>query len=187
MASLDEVMQALLVVQQELPTSRVETAALRDRVDQQARNPFDVSTSTPHVNITVSPPIPLACPERYSGYPLKIQTFLTQIALHFSCKPTSFPSNHSRVAFAISYLIGDAANWAVPLVKNDDPLLSDWNAFRREFERVFDRRATTCSAVRELMGLRQGKTDLITHLTTFNRLVAETVWPEEKRMYYQGL
>ncbi|KAJ1157947.1 hypothetical protein NDU88_010644 [Pleurodeles waltl] len=189
MASMDDVLQALVVVQQELANSRVEAAALKDKVERLTRNPFDASASTPQVTVNVSPPIPLASPERFSGDPRKVQAFLTQLSLQFSCRPASFPSNLSRVMFAISYLSGDAANWAVPLVRNDDPLLSDWNAFRSAFEKVFDHRTTTFSADRELLELRQGRSDLVTYLTTFNRLVAESEWPEEKRMslYYQGL
>ena len=47
----------------------------------------------------------------------------------------------------------------------------------------------TKSADRELLELRQGNKDLVAYLTQFNRLVAETEWPEEKRsaIYHQGL
>ncbi|XP_078515092.1 protein LDOC1-like [Lissotriton helveticus] len=171
---MDDVLQALVLVQRELADSKAETAALREKVDRQACNPFDASSSNPQIHVTVPPPVPLATPERYSGDPHKIQTFLTQIALHFSCRPASFPNNLSRVAFAISYLSWDAADWAVPLVRNDSPLLSDWEGFRKELERVFDRRATTFSADKELLTLRQGKKDLVSYMMVFNRLIVET-------------
>ena len=204
MATLEDVLGALALVQQELVASRAETADLKGQVEKMQRNPFDVSSgrntsgpsgsggsgqAPPQVTVTIPTPIPLAAPERYSGDPNKVQVFLTQIVLHFSCRPTVFATNQSRVAFTISYLTGDAASWVVPLVSSGDPILTDWEAFRKEFERVFDRRATTLCANRELLELRQGKTDLVTYLTRFNRLVAETSWPESKRLalYYQGL
>ena len=201
MATLEDVIGALALVQQELVDSRAEITALKSQVERLQRNPFDVfagrsppgsggsSQVPPQVTVTIPTPIPLAAPERYSGDPNKVQVFLTQIVLHFSCRPTVFPTNQSRVAFTISYLTGDAAAWVVPLVSGNDPLLTDWEAFRKEFERVFDRRATTLCADRELLEHKQGKSDLVTYLTKFNRLVAETSWPEGKRLalYYQGL
>ena len=201
MATLDDVLRALTLVQRELEESRGEITALQGQVDRLQRNPFDAhpgrgppgegvaGQALPQVMVTVPTPIPLAAPERFSGDPTKVQIFLTQMILHFSCRPTVFPTNHSRIAFTISYLTGDAAAWIVPLVNSNDPLLHDWDAFRKEFERVFDRRATTLCADRELLELRQGKTDLVTYLTKFNRLVAETAWPVDKRLalYHQGL
>ena len=201
MATLEDVLGALALVQQELVDSRAEITALKSQVERIQRNPFDVHTGRvqtgaggsssvpPQVTVNIPTPIPLAAPERYSGDPNKVQVFLTQIVLHFSCRPTVFSTNQSRVAFTISYLTGDAAAWVVPLVSNNDPLLTDWEAFRKEFERVFDRRATTLCADRELLEHKQGKSDLVTYLTKFNRLIAETSWPEGKRLalYYQGL
>ncbi|KAJ1138387.1 hypothetical protein NDU88_004774 [Pleurodeles waltl] len=42
---------------------------------------------------------------------------------------------------------------------------------------------------RELLDLRQGNQDLVSYLANFNRLVAETSWPEEKQavLFYMGL
>ena len=202
MATLDDVLGALALVQQELIASRAETAALKERVERMQRNPFDVPSgrfsapeqmgaerALPAISVTMPMPIPLAAPERYAGDPAKVQVFLTQIMLHFSCRANVFPSDQAKVAFMISYLVGDAALWAVPLVRNNDPLLTNWDNFQTEFEKVFDRRTATLSADRELLDLRQGKKDLVSYLTSFNRLIAETSWPEEKRaaLFYQGL
>ncbi|KAJ1089183.1 hypothetical protein NDU88_002334 [Pleurodeles waltl] len=42
---------------------------------------------------------------------------------------------------------------------------------------------------RELLDLQQGNQDLVSYLANFNRLVAETSWPEEKQaaLFYKGL
>ena len=138
MATLEDVLGALALVQQEVAASRAETAALKVLVDNMQRNPFDATTSgtptwtarggtttNPPISVIVPTPIPLAAPERYSGDPNKVQVFLTQIMLHFSCKPTAFQTNQSRVAFLISYLSGDAASWAVPLVSSNDQIFTD--------------------------------------------------------------
>ena len=204
MASLEDVLGVLAQIQLELAASKAETASLKAQIEKMQRNPFEVASGKttagtsgqavpradpPSVSVNIPIPIPLVAPERYSGDPNKVQIFLTQIMLHFTCKPAAFHTNQSKVAFMISYLSGDAASWAVPLVNNNDQILYDWDAFRAEFERVFDRRATTLCADKELLELQQGKGDLITYLSSFNRLIAETSWPEEKRLalYYKGL
>ena len=201
MATLEDVVRALALIQQELGESRVEINALKGHIERLQRNPFAVNPGRgpqvvgpteqlpPQVTVNIPTQIPLAAPERYAGDPHKVQIFLTQMILQFSCRPNVFHSSQARVAFAISYLTGDAAAWVVPFVSGNSPLLQDWDAFRGEFERVFDRRATTMCADRELLELRQGKSELVTYLTAFNRLVAETAWPEAKRLaiYYQGL
>ncbi|KAJ1137537.1 hypothetical protein NDU88_003935 [Pleurodeles waltl] len=51
MASMDDVLQAFVVVQQELANSRAEAAALREKVDKLTRNPFDASASTPQASL----------------------------------------------------------------------------------------------------------------------------------------
>ena len=204
MASLDDVLGALAVLQQEVTASRAETAALKAQVEALQKNPFDIgfARSSPRVGgagisaetsspITVNIPahIPLAVPERYSGNPNTVQVFLTQVVLHFTCRPLVFQTNQARVAFLISYLSGDAASWAVPLVAANDSILTDWQEFKAEFIKVFDRRATTFCADKELLELTQGRGDLVSYLTAFNRLIAETAWPDAKRsaLYYKGL
>ncbi|KAJ1105074.1 hypothetical protein NDU88_002482 [Pleurodeles waltl] len=128
-------------------------------------------------------------PERFSGDPLKAQSFLVQVELHFTCRPNTFPDAQSKVAFVLSYLSGDAATWAIPLVHKNSPLLYNWRNSVCEFERVFDRRTVTQSADHELLDLRQGNQDLLSYLANFNRLAAETSWPEEKQpvLFYKGL
>ncbi|KAJ1097208.1 hypothetical protein NDU88_002333 [Pleurodeles waltl] len=54
MASMDDVLQALVVVQQELANSRVEAAALKEKVERLTRNPFDASASTPQTGTTIN-------------------------------------------------------------------------------------------------------------------------------------
>lgn len=193
MATLDDVLAALAAMQVEVAASRQETADVKARLDAIQLDPLTPSTSltnqTPAVVVEMPVAIPLATPERYSGDPNTVQVFLTQVALHLSCKPKAFPTSQARVAFLISYLAGNAAQWAVPLVSRDDPILCDWGAFREEFLKVFDRRADSYTADREMLELRQGSNDLVQYLNAFRRLVAETKWPVAKQtaLFHQGL
>ncbi|KAJ1189480.1 hypothetical protein NDU88_006225 [Pleurodeles waltl] len=206
MAMLDELVKAITQLQAEVVSSKELTTSLaervsqlQDKVEKKEQSPTGVSwpgtssqtsgSNPTSISLNVPSTIPLAPPERFSGDPLKAQSFLVQVELHFTCRPHTFPDAQSKVAFLLSYLSGDAATWAIPLVRKDSPLLYNWRNFVLEFERVFDRRTVTQSADCELLDLRQGNQDPVSYLANFNRLVAETSWPEEKQavLFYKGL
>ncbi|XP_069463439.1 zinc finger protein 91-like [Ambystoma mexicanum] len=141
------------------------------------------------VQVATEPSLPLAAPERYHGDPQNFNQLIMHCPLHFLTKPGVFRTAQARTAFVISYLTGDAASWARPLVRKDDALLYNWDTFLDEFGKIFNRRAATLIKDRELLTLRQGSRDLVSYVTAFNRLAVETDWPQEKRMalFYQGL
>ena len=149
------------------------------------------STTDQHLQVTVvtPSPVPLANPERFTGDSTRFAAFMSQCQLHFLCKPQVFVSDASKVAFILSYLGGVAADWSIPLIEQNDPILYDFSAFKTAMTRLFAKHVFIQSSDNELLNLRQGSRDLVTYITSFNRLVAETHWPEEKRtsLFYRGL
>lgn len=115
-------------------------AALSQESQASSSTPISHPRTTTQVVHSLSPVIPLAPPERFSGAPQKAQVFLTQCSLHFMCRPAIFPNAQSRVAFILSYLSGDAVAWSLPLVSKDSAILYDFEEFKKEFLRIFDRR-----------------------------------------------
>lgn len=189
---MEEIAKALQDLQGELAASRQDYATLSAQVRSLAAQTAPLPTQPPTpVQVHVSPEaiVPLAPPERYAGDPQKFTTFITQCRLHFLTKTAAFRSVQSRTAFVISYLTGDAAAWANPLVQKDHAILYDWDDFLAEFEKIFNRRAATLCKDQELLSLKQGSKELVTYVTHFNRLVAEADWPHDKQMslFYQGL
>ncbi|KAJ1137499.1 hypothetical protein NDU88_003897 [Pleurodeles waltl] len=205
MATLDKLVKAITQLQSEVVSSKDLTNSLAERVSQ-LQNKVEKKEQSPtglswpgtssqtsggnptNISLNVPSAIPLAPPERFAVDPLKAQSFLVQVELHFTCRPHTFPDAQSKVAFLLSYLSGDAATWAIPLVRKNSPLLYNCKKCVREFERVFDRRTVTQSADHELLDLPQGNQDLVSYLANFNRL-AETSWPEEKQaaLFCRGL
>ena len=80
-------------------------------------------------------------------------------------------------------------NWAIPLIEKDDPLLYNLARFKNTMRKLFAKHVFIQASDNELLNLRQGNKDLISYITSFNRLVTETQWPEEKRtsLFYRGL
>ena len=82
-----------------------------------------------------------------------------------------------------------AAQWSIPLVENDDPILYSFPRFKEALRKMFAKHSYMQAVDNELLGLRQGNKDLVTYLSSFKRLVTETKWPEDKRssLFYRGL
>ena len=206
-SSLADIGQLLSSIQLELRDLKRDNLALRAEVEQikKPSNPTTFPSKTPHfgimgeqsdssikpLQISVASPIsvPLAPPERFDGDSAKFSIFLNQCQLQFICRPTAFPDDSAKVAFILSYLVGNAAQWSIPLVEGDDPILYSFPRFKEALRKMFAKHSYMQAIDNELLGLRQGSRDLLTYLSSFKRLVTETKWPEDKRgsLFYRGL
>ena len=215
-SSLADIGQILGSIQSELRELKLENQTLRAEVDHLKTTPFSgnpgtFSAKTPPfgilgeqrsgsfesdpntrpLQISVASPVavPLAPPERFSGDSSKFSIFLNQCQLQFLCRPAAFPDDSAKVAFILSYLVGNAAQWSIPLVEGDDPILYSYPSFKEALRKMFAKHSYMQAIDNELLGLRQGNRDLLTYLSTFKRLVTETKWPEDKRgsLFYRGL
>ncbi|KAJ1100201.1 hypothetical protein NDU88_005288 [Pleurodeles waltl] len=148
--------------------------------------PTTSTTQPMQVMVTTPTPVPLAPPERFFGDSAKFNIFLNQCQLQFLCRAAAFPNDAAKVAFIISYLGGNAANWSIPLV---DPILYDFNRFKEALRKLFAKHLFVQASDNELLNLHQENKNLLSYITSFNRLLAETERPEEKRtsLFYHGL
>ncbi|KAI2659925.1 Transposon Tf2-9 polyprotein [Labeo rohita] len=111
----------------------------------------------------------LSPPELYSGEPNFCRAFLTRCSMHFSLQPRTFPSEESKVAFALTLLTGKAALWGTAVWENQDPCCASFSALSAEMKR--------------------GERSVSDFSIEFRTLAAECRWNEEAQwdMFLHGL
>uniref|UniRef100_A0A670KFR6 DUF4939 domain-containing protein n=1 Tax=Podarcis muralis TaxID=64176 RepID=A0A670KFR6_PODMU len=72
---------------------------------------------------------PVALPEKFDGAPASFPMFLAQAKLYIQGRARNFPDDRTKVHFLISLLKDQAAKWALPLLRQDSPLLADYTGF----------------------------------------------------------
>uniref|UniRef100_A0A670HLV8 DUF4939 domain-containing protein n=1 Tax=Podarcis muralis TaxID=64176 RepID=A0A670HLV8_PODMU len=77
---------------------------------------------------------PVALPEKFGGAPASFPMFLTQAQLYIQGRARSFPDDCTKVHFLISLLKDQVAKWALPLLRQDSPLLTDYTGFCNHLE-----------------------------------------------------
>ena len=112
-----------------------ELQQLRDRITE-------LSGAVYHLHQARPAPAPainkhLNKPPEYDGKDKQFcSTFISHLNLYIASNPSLFPTDRDKVAFAPSYLRGQAFAWFEPhLLRQDDPLLRNYTAFTEELVR----------------------------------------------------
>uniref|UniRef100_A0A670HNF1 DUF4939 domain-containing protein n=1 Tax=Podarcis muralis TaxID=64176 RepID=A0A670HNF1_PODMU len=80
----------------------------------------------PGADAPVSGKYPVALPEKFDGSPASFPMFLAQTNLYIQGRARNFPDECTKVHFLISLLKDQVAKWALPLLRQDSPLLADY-------------------------------------------------------------
>jgi len=125
----------------------------------------------------------VAPPDKFSGKKgNEVYRWFAQLRLVFRGKPRTYQSDANKVAFALSYMIGSAQNWAMPILQALDEgrkhdLLEDYSAFREAVICIYGDLDRTYNAEDHIEKLRQTGA-VATYISTFNEYVAQLDWNE---------
>lgn len=131
----------------------------------------------------------LSPPEFFKGEPDQCRPFITQCEIHFELQPSSFPSERSKVAYAISLLSGKAKSWGTSEWQRRSRTCYNFSTFSKELCRIFDPVLPEREAARRLFSVKQGDKRVTEYIIDFHAISADSRWNEEALTdaFFQGL
>lgn len=133
-----------------------------------------VSSATGRSSVTPEPRI--NNPPNYSGEPTECRSFIIQCEVIFSLQPLTYASDSAKVAFVISLLTGRAREWATAVWAAKAACCMEFDSFKAEFVKIFDRSALGKEASRLLAALHQGRRSVADFAIEFRTLAASSKW-----------
>ncbi|MGL5101600.1 MAG: DUF4939 domain-containing protein, partial [Plesiomonas sp.] len=118
-------------------------------------------------------------PPLYDGEPTLCRAFITQCEVVFSLQPRTYASEKSKVAFVVSLLTGRAREWGAAMWEAQGCYRHDFQDFKTEMIKVFDRSVFGTEASRRLASLRQGRRSVTDYSIEFRTLAATCSWNSE--------
>ncbi|KAF7776762.1 hypothetical protein Agabi119p4_5155 [Agaricus bisporus var. burnettii] len=143
-----------------------------------------------------TPKVAIKEPGTFNGKdPLKLNNFIFQCRIYFDANPHQFPTNHTKVSFALSYLTGKAQTWFQTLLEdtpdwNVIPWYNDWDLFVEELTSNFGAVDPLAEAAEEIEHLCMATTEHINkYNVSFAHLAGRLHWPDSVLVYryYHGL
>ncbi|OMH83846.1 Retrotransposon-derived protein PEG10 [Zancudomyces culisetae] len=158
--------------------------SLQTRMDSLNNNPNPITPS----QLLREPRV--ADPEYFNGNRDQLRNFLSQVQLVIEAQPSRFPTDKQKVIFTSTFLRGAAFSWLQPFLESRTPvpMLTDFELFTDEIQRVFGNPHQASTAERQLRRLKQTNS-AANYATDFRRLSTLTHWNDSAlcSQYYEGL
>ena len=100
-------------------------------------------------------------PDNFDGTRSKFTKFTTRLTLVFSSDPTRYSNDAAKIAYAASFLTGNAADWFEPHLNKTTGTIdfASYEAFSTALRNAYDDPDAYATAERKLQNLRQGDRD----------------------------
>ena len=102
--------------------------------------------------------------------------FFAQCSLINELQPSSFSSDHSKIAYLIKWMSGKALIWAMAVWEQQSAVCISLEEFVAEVKKVFDAPLSRREAARKLLQLRQDSLSVADYAVDFRTLAAESAW-----------
>ncbi len=175
---------------QEVETLTAQLAELSGRFRELQQNVLLSSASAASLPLSHREPEPHANnPPLYDGDPNSCRAFLSQCSLVFALQPRRYATERLKVAYVITLLTGRAREWGTSVWDAGALFCNDFEDFRCEMTRLFDRSVRGDEAASKLARLRQGGRSVTEYAIQFKTLAASCDWNEGalRAMFREGL
>src|SRR5437762_56665 len=128
-------------------------------------------------------------PPEFFGKVSEYGTFMSQCLLTFTLRPGSYSKDKQKVLFVISYLRGNARDWAKPILENEDhPYFEDFEAFKSTLDSLYIDRNLKHQARDKLFALKQTKS-ASAYAVEFQQIIVPLKLNDEGKclLFYNGL
>ena len=125
----------------------------------------------------------------FHGKLSEYETFISQCTLTFTLCPHTYRKDEQKVLFVVSYLRGNARDWARPILRDPQHRLrNDFTSFKEALDNIYADRNIKQKAMDKLGALAQTKS-CAAYAAEFEHVVAPlNLDPDSKRtMFYKGL
>uniref|UniRef100_A0A8K9XLT0 Gypsy retrotransposon integrase-like protein 1 n=2 Tax=Oncorhynchus mykiss TaxID=8022 RepID=A0A8K9XLT0_ONCMY len=164
---------------QELSAARHAVETLATQVSNLTEQVHHLRLDPPATSRAFESPEPrINNPPCYSGEPTECRSFLTQCDIVFSLQPNTYSRSTARVAYVISLLIGRAREWGTAIWEARAECINQYQDFKEEMIRVFDRSVFGEEASRALSSLCQGNRSITDYSIEFRTLAVSSGWNE---------
>ena len=160
-----------------LTENSITMAAGQAVLDELRTNLADASSQSKSHRSTKHPD-----PSLFGGDKAELRGWMTQLRIKLNINKDHYPTEQSKLAYALSRLKEKALEQMQPYLERDGNIaLVDMNAFYTKLQLAFgdpDRKAT---AQRELRQLRQKNKEFYLYLSDYQRLVPDTGFDDEAK------
>ena len=128
-------------------------------------------------------------PPQFSGKLSEYETFISQCILTFTLCPVTYRTSAQKVLFVISYLRGNARDWACPILKEPEHRLrNDFDKFKEALDNIYADRNLKQKAMDKLGDLEETKS-CAAYVAEFEHVIAPLDLDEDSKrtMFYKGL
>lgn len=142
----------------------------------------DVSNSNERETHAVNPP-------SYDGDTSTCRAFLGQCSLVFALQPRRFATEMSKIAFVLTLLTGRARDWGMAVWEAKMPCCNDFETFKGEMCKLFDRTLRGDLAAAELNRFVQGTQSVTDYAIHFKTLAVTSGWNDSalRAQFLSGL
>ncbi|KMS94106.1 hypothetical protein BVRB_024740, partial [Beta vulgaris subsp. vulgaris] len=118
----------------------------------------------------------LDLPPFFDGDPKQLRTWLRQFESYLSLKPSSHPTDATRVAVMCSRLSGIAAAWWSIAFDANEKFLTSVDLFKKAISIRFPNPNLAHNAAEKLDRFAQGKMSVAAYTSQFRELLADSGW-----------